>query len=245
MLDYLDPVNILFLDIETVSGYREYAEMPDPLKYCWDIKAGQLAKREDNELDPEAMYGQKAGIYCEFGKIVCISVGLFRREKDGSLQLRLKSFFGHDERELLAEFSGLLSQYFNDLGKHYLCGHNIKEFDVPYICRRMLINGLALPNMLDLAGKKPWETRLLDTMELWSFGDKKAFTSLKLLCAVFGVPTPKDDIDGSDVGRVYWEENDIDRIERYCKKDVAATAQVFLRFKGAPLLTEEQIYFGS
>jgi hypothetical protein len=237
-----DLANILFLDIETVRGYDAYTDMPEALRLCWDGKAGQLAKREEGDPAPEELFHDKAGIYCEFGKIVCISVGIFRREKDGSLQLRVKSFFSDDEKVLLEEFSGLLNQYFNDPSKHFLCGHNIKEFDAPYICRRMVINGLPLPKLLDLSGKKPWETRILDTMEMWSFGDKKAFTSLKLLCAVFGIPTPKDDIDGSDVGRVYWEERDLDRIERYCRKDVAATAQVFLRMRLQPLLTPEQIH---
>ncbi len=234
--------NILFLDIETVRGYDAYTDLPEALRLCWDHKAGQLAKREEGESTPEELFHDKAGIYCEFGKIVCISVGYFRREKDGSLQLRIKSFFGDDEAELLKEFSDLLGQYFNDANKHFLCGHNIKEFDAPYICRRMVIHELPLPRLLDLSGKKPWETRILDTMDLWSFGDKKAFTSLKLLCAVFGIPTPKDDIDGSDVGRVYWEERDLDRIERYCRKDVAATAQVFLRMRLLPALTPEQIH---
>jgi predicted PolB exonuclease-like 3'-5' exonuclease len=114
------------------------------------------------------------------------------------------------------------------------------------MCRRMVVNQLPLPKMLDIAGKKPWETKhLLDTMELWKFGDRKSYTSLKVLAAVLGFPSPKDDIDGSEVGRVFWQEDDLDRIAHYCEKDVLATAQLFFRYQRKPLLEEDQVQVAS
>jgi DNA polymerase elongation subunit (family B) len=188
-------------------------------------------------------FNDKAGIYAEFGKIICISVGFLTKSTDGSAPImRLKSYANHIEKNLLEDFSELLNKYFNNPDKFAICGHNIKEFDVPYICRRMLINQLPFPKLFDIAGKKPWETKhLLDTLEMWKFGDNKNYTSLKLLTALFEIPSPKDDIDGSDVARVYWEDRDLDRIAVYCEKDVLATAQLYLRFKRLPLLKSEQI----
>ncbi|MGB3546715.1 MAG: ribonuclease H-like domain-containing protein, partial [Saprospiraceae bacterium] len=153
-------------------------------------------------------------------------------------------FASDDERELLEGFSAMLQQYYKDPAKCYLCGHNIKEFDIPYVCRRMVVNGLSFPEVLQITGKKPWETKhLLDTLELWKFGDYKNYTSLKLLAGLFGIPSPKDDIDGSDVGRVYWQEKDLPRIALYCEKDVLATVQLFLRYQLKPLLEEDQIEY--
>ena len=189
MLQQLNLERVLFLDIETVPQHANYKDVPERLKTLWDKKAGFLAKTEES---PEELYG-RAGIYAEFGKIVCISVGFIH-----SGEIRLKSFYSHNEKELLQDFSELLTGFFgrND---QLLCAHNGKEFDFPYIARRLLINGLPLPHLLDIAGKKPWEIQHLDTMELWKFGDFKNYTSLNLLTAVFDIPTPKDDIDGSKV----------------------------------------------
>ncbi len=246
MLEQLDIANVLFLDIETVSAKGDYADLDPTWKELWHYKASSLSRTPAEELTEEEMgiiYRDRAAIFAEFGRIICISVGAVYRDKDDRrLRLRLKSFASHDEAELLSGFSQLLQQYYNDLNRYYLCGHNIKEFDIPYICRRMVVNQLPLPNMLDLAGKKPWECKhLLDTLELWKFGDRKSFTSLKLLAAVLGFPSPKDDIDGGQVGRVFWEENDLPRVAHYCEKDVLATVQLFLRFQRAPLLEEEQV----
>ena len=156
--------------------------------------------------------------------------------------MRLKSFANHMESGLLDDFSELLNKHFSNPEKFAICGHNIKEFDVPYICRRMLINQLPLPRMIDIAGKKPWETKhFLDTLEMWKFGDIKNYTSLRLLTAVFDIPSPKDDMDGSDVAGVYWEERDLDRIATYCEKDVLATVQLYLRLKRLPLLRNDQV----
>ena len=233
MLKKLNLEYVLFLDIETVPQYATYAEMPETFKKLWDIKAERLAKQDEGKSTDE-LY-DRAGIYAEFGKIICISVGFMN-----GAEFRLKSFYGDDEKILLEEFSGLLSRHYN-MPQHLLCGHNGKEFDFPYIARRMLINGLPLPQILNLQGKKPWEVQHLDTMDLWRFGDYKHYTSLNLLTTIFDVPSPKDDIDGSMVGEVYWQENDLERIVKYCQKDTLAVAQILLRYMGRPLISEEHI----
>jgi uncharacterized protein YprB with RNaseH-like and TPR domain len=234
MFNQLNLQNILFLDIETVPTYPEYADMPERFQKLWDHKAERLIKSETETSDQ--IYG-KSGIYAEFGKIICISVAFFNGN-----ELRIKSFYGEDEKILLQEFSELIYRHFN-LKQHLLCAHNGKEFDFPFIARRILVNGLKLPYMLNLAGKKPWQIQHLDTMELWKFGDYKHYTSLDLLAAIFDIPTPKDDIDGSDIARVYYKENDLERIVHYCQKDVIAVAQLFLRYLGEPLIKEVSISY--
>lgn len=246
MLEHLDLSKILFLDIECVSGKANYDELNEDFQYLWKLKSKSVLRKYDEEItDEEASdaYKEKAGIYAEFGKIICISVGVVGRNPDTKeLFVRLKSFASENEAELLKDFSHMVLQYYNNTSTHFFCGHNIREFDIPYICRRMLINQLPLPNALNLAGKKPWETKhLLDTLELWKFGDYKNYTSLKLLAAVFGFPSPKDDIDGSEVGRVFWEENDLPRIAIYCEKDVLATVQLLLKYMRMPLLESGQV----
>ncbi len=228
---------ILFLDIETVPIYGAYSKVPDDVRIFWDKKASSLIKTEDDT--PESIY-ERAGIYAEFGKIICISVGFLAPSAGGRMQLRIKSFYGHDEQQLLGEFLELISQHYDD-GRHLLCAHNGKEFDFPYLARRILISGLTLPALLDIAGKKPWEIAHLDTMVLWKFGDFKSYTSLALLASVFNIPTPKNDMDGSDVARVYWEEKDLDRIVEYCQKDVLTIAQLILKFKGESLIEQDDI----
>lgn len=229
--------NILFLDIETVSQYATYAEVPDSWKELWGIKAAHLIRNREEET-VESVYN-RAAIYAEFGKIVCISCGIIHGNGD-TKKLVLKSFFGHDEKELLQQFSDMLRRWATDPHK-YLCAHNGKEFDFPYLCRRLIIHGLFLPPILQISGKKPWEIAHLDTMELWRFGDYKNFTSLNLLAHTLGIPTPKDDIDGSRVGEVYWKEHNLERIATYCQKDVATTAQIYLRLNGESLIQPEQL----
>ncbi len=231
MLSNLPLENILFLDIETVPAYPDYKSLPDKFRKLWDKKAVRINYNEE-EFDDEETY-QKAGIYAEFGKIVCISCGFMNGN-----EIRLKSFYGDDEFILLEEFAKLLKQHYSSPSA-LLCAHNGKEFDYPYIARRMLINGIELPDILDLAGKKPWEIQHLDTMELWKFGDYKHYTSLELLAAVFNIPTPKDDIDGSQVSKVFWIEKDLDRIAKYCEKDVLTTVQLFRKYQGLPLIRDE------
>jgi len=232
MLNYISLEKILFLDIETVPMCATYDELPEKFVPLWDKKAGYL-KREEEDT-PSALF-PRAGIYAEFGKVVCISFGMFN---DGNF--RIKSFYGDDEKALLTDFANLLESKFSSKD-FLLCAHNGKEFDFPYLSRRMLINAIPLPEILDLAGKKPWEVSHIDTMELWKFGDFKNYTSLEVLSAVFDIPTPKDDIDGSQVGKVYWKDNDLERIVKYCQKDVLTIAQLFLRYQGKALLDEGQV----
>lgn len=238
MLEKVQLDKVLFLDIETVPQHYKIDELDSKGKELFDAKTKFLQK---DEKTIEDVYDDRAGIYAEFGKIVCISVGLVTETQTGK-QIRLKSYYHDDEETLLKQFKALLDDRYNT-PYHILCGHNAKEFDFPYICRRMLINGIGLPNILDIAGKKPWEISHLDTMELWKFGDFKAYTSLALLCHVFNIPTPKDDISGADVARVYYEENDLERIKVYCEKDVAALIQLFLRMRGDALVEEGEIHF--
>lgn len=229
---------ILFLDIETVPEVYEFSDLDPKTAELYEQKVKFLVKEDKSVAD---LY-DRAGIYAEFGKIVCISVGLVRDHSTTGKSIRLKSFYGDDERELLLDFKKLL----DDLASrdnYLLCGHNAKEFDFPFIARRMLINNVSLPTALDIAGKKPWEINHLDTMELWKFGDYKNFTSLALLCHIFKVPTPKDDISGADVARVYYEENDLERIKIYCEKDVVALIQLLLRMQGRNLVAEDRIKF--
>lgn len=240
MHDDISINKILFLDIETVPQTPDYDALPDKLKKLWDKKAEMLRKNEDQTASELFI---KAGIYAEFGKIVCISVGFLPLVAEGMpASLRLKSFYGDDEKTLLQEFSHLLNEHFCTAA-HYLCAHNGKEFDFPYLARRLLINGLPLPAALDIAGKKPWEVRHLDTLELWKFGDYKNYTSLELLTAVFDIPTPKDDIDGSQIRIVYWKDRDLKRIVTYCQKDVIALAQLYLRYRGMKLIANENITY--
>jgi len=231
----VDPGKILFLDIETVPEAGSFEELSESTQKLWEQKS-KFFKEYDN---PKSAY-EKAGIYAEFGKIICISVGFLNENDQSKRELRLKSFFGDDEKELLNEFRVLLENHFSKEDS-LLCGHNSKEFDFPYIARRMLVNGIRLPKILNISGKKPWEIGLLDTLEMWKFGDYKHYTSLNLLCSIFKIPTPKDDISGSDVGRVYWEEKNLKRIAEYCEKDVAATVQLFLRYRGEELIKEDSI----
>ncbi len=232
MFNQVNYRNILFLDIETVPAYAEYKDMPESLQKLWDHKAERLKKSEHETSDQ--IYS-KAGIYAEFGKIICISVAFFNNQ-----ELRIKSFYGEDEKIILEEFSELLNKHFNSR-KHLLCAHNGKEFDYPYISRRMLINGLKLPGILKLAGKKPWQIPHLDTMELWKFGDYKHYTSLELLAEIFNIPNPKNDIRGSDISNVFWKEKDLERIVHYCEKDVVTIAQLFLKYQGEEILKDDQI----
>ena len=235
MLEKLLPEHVLFIDIEAVPLYENLASVPEKMQKLWTKKAGQIGKEGDTAED---LYG-RAGIYSEFGKIVCISAGkIFRKGKERAY--RVKSYCGDDEKAILQEFAVMLNGFMAN-PTHKLCAHNGQEFDFPFIARRMLINGLPLPPVLDIAGAKPWEIKdvMLDTLQLWKFGDYKHYTSLELLCAIFNIPTPKDDIDGSQVADVYYKSFDIQRIARYCEKDTFAIAQLILRFKGEPLIAQE------
>ncbi len=234
MIEKIKLDNILFLDIETVPEQENFNILDEETQHLWEQKTQYQRK---DEYTPEDFY-ERAGIWAEFGKIVCISVGYFITKGD-IRHFRVTSFFG-DEKKILKDFSNLLNNHFN-LTQNVLCGHNAKEFDIPFIARRMIINQIAIPNKLNLFGKKPWEIPHLDTLELWKFGDYKHYTSLKLLTKILGIPTPKDDIDGSQVAHTFYVEKDIDRIVTYCEKDTIAVAQIFLRLRREDLLIEEEI----
>ncbi|MEN8186296.1 MAG: 3'-5' exonuclease [Bacteroidota bacterium] len=227
--------NILFLDIETVPQEPSFSDLVEETK---ELYANKTQYQRKEEFTAEEFY-ERAGIWAEFGKIVCISVGFFDDHTD-KLTFRLKSFYGHDETKILNGFKQLLENHFSQK-HHVLCAHNGKEFDFPYIARRMIINKIGLPEKLNLFAKKPWEVPHLDTLEMWKFGDYKHYTSLNLLTSILGIPSPKTDIDGSQVGHVYYKEDDLERITRYCENDTLAVAQVYLRFMNLEILSKDKV----
>ena len=234
MISKLNLENILFLDIETVPETQNFNELDKTKQELWEAKSRYQRKEE---FSAEEFY-DRAGIWAEFGKIICISVGYFTNQEETRL-FRTTSFYG-EEPTLLRDFKNLIISHFSQ-AKHLLCAHNGKEFDFPYIARRMIIHNIELPYKLNLFGKKPWEVPHLDTLELWKFGDYKTYTSLKLMTHVLGIPSPKDDIDGSEVYKTYYEDNDINRIVVYCEKDTIAVAQIFLRLRGESILQDDEI----
>ncbi len=226
-----DIEKILFIDIETVPVIYKYNELNESTKDLWDKKW-----QYNKELSPEQQYN-KAGIYAEFAKVVCIGLGFYNQGK-----LRVKTISSTNEVEILTQFSDLLKTHFNTYS-HLLCAHNGKEFDFPFLCRRFLINNLALPKTLQIQGLKPWEVKHIDTMDLWKFGDVKNFSSLNLLAHVLGIPSPKDEMDGSMVGKTFYEEKDYSKIAKYCQKDVITLARVYNRFMGLGNLPDDDIIF--
>lgn len=226
------PENYLFIDIETVSSYPTYEDCPLPVQAIWKKKYERNEYLHQYTL--EKSYESKAAIFAEYGKIICVSMGIYDKARD---EYRIKSYYGHEEKILLEEFAVALAA----LKKNYqLCGHNIKEFDIPYLCRRFLICQMPIPKLLNFQDKKPWEIELLDTLQLWKFGDYKNYTSLETLTTIFDIPSPKEDIDGGMVGHVYWIENNLERIVEYCQQDVIALIQVYCRLSQMPLIHESQ-----
>jgi 3'-5' exonuclease len=237
MLHNLNPEEILFVDIETVPMAPEYSDLNEKWKQLWEHK---MQHNRNNNEPAEVLYN-RAGIYAEFGRIICISAGYIIQKK-GEFFFRVKSFCDESEKTLINQFFGAM-EGFSKAGKRRLCAHNGQEFDFPYIARRALVHGVPLPKVFDIAGSKPWEVKdyMIDTLQLWKFGDYKHYTSLSLLCELFNIPTPKDDIDGSQVARIYWEENDLDRIVRYCEKDTLAVANLLLKYKGDKIIPMENL----
>ena len=232
-LKNINTEKILFLDIETAPQYPSHKELPESFHKLWDKKAKEKKFASDKETSADVY--KNAGLFAEFGKVVSISVGMFSGKT-----FRQKAYYGDDEKVLLQDFCSLLDKSYNT-DSHFLCAHNGKEFDFPFLARRILVAGIKLPKMLDNAGKKPWEVKHLDTLELWKFGDNKNYTSLNLLAEIFGIPSPKGDMDGSMMYKVYWEDKDWDRIVKYNHRDVLTVAQVFLKFKGEKLIEEKDI----
>lgn len=229
--------DILFLDIETVACTDTFQSLDERLKVQWSRKAGFL-KREEGLTD-EDLFHQRAGIYAEFGKIICIAVGKLYDTESGEIGLKTKAYFGHDEKKILLDFNTLLEKMEGATVR--LCAHNGKEFDFPYMSRRMLIHGISLPAALNLSGRKPWETPHLDTMEMWKFGDYKHYTSLDLLTAIFNIPSSKSDMDGSQVNAVYYRDKNLDKIKTYCVSDVVVLTQLYLKMKNLPLIDTKNI----
>jgi uncharacterized protein YprB with RNaseH-like and TPR domain len=231
MLHNIPIEKVLFLDIETVPQFGNWEDLDDSTQKLWDKKT--RLQRKD-EFTPEEFYNERGGIMAEFGRIICISVGIIEKNE----KLMIKSFSGDDEKKLLEEFGAIFNR--PKLREVVLCAHNGKEFDFPWIARRFLINGMQPPKPFQLFGKKPWEIPHLDTMELWKFGDYKSYVSLELLAHVFGIPTPKDDIDGSMVASIYYIEKDLFRIVTYCEKDVLTLANVFRRMRQEDILQRNE-----
>ncbi|NND93515.1 MAG: 3'-5' exonuclease [Flavobacteriales bacterium] len=236
MLSHLSLSKILFIDIETAPLAYQFSELDDRTQELWSLKTRWVQERE--EKSPEEVY-ERAGIYAEFSKVICASVGYFANV-DGERTFRIKSFCGDDEKALLTDLAELFKKFFSRNGT-LLCAHNGKEFDFPFLARRYIINGLRLPDVLDLAGKKPWEVSHLDTMDLWKFGDYKHYTSVDLLSHALGIPSPKSDISGADVAKVYHEDHDLERIQTYCEKDVITVARILARFKGSKVLEDKEL----
>jgi len=230
---------LLIIDIETVSEKEDFQSLDTQWQELWEEKLGRSLPEN---VSAEEYYPLRAGVMAEFAKIVCISIGYFRKEAD-LLQLRVKSISGDDEKDLLQSFINMVDQLELARRNRSFTGHNIKEFDIPFLCRRLLINNLSIPMYLDFQNMKPWETNMIDTFQHWRFGDYKNYTSLKLLAAALNIPSPKDDIDGSMVGEVYWKEKNLPRIANYCQKDVVTVANIVLRFKNQPLLEADQVVF--
>lgn len=233
--------HILFIDIETVSIFPDFEQLSERLKIEWEKKAKYLKSSTVENASASILFEERAAIFSEFAKVVCIGFGSFHKH-DGEWKMRLKALTNNDEKVLLNDFCEVLTRF----GEYYpglkFCGHNIKEFDIPFLCRRMLINGMGLPDCMQLTGKKPWEIGHIDTLEMWKFGDYKHYTSLALLAEILGIPSPKEDIDGSMVGDVYWKQGDLERIGKYCMQDVLTSARVYLRLKGISDVHPEPIF---
>lgn len=230
--------DLLLIDIETVPQAVDFSELSPENQLLF---AGKISKTMPETITPEESYKMRAGILAEFGKIICISTAYFYRDENNRPCLKMKSIYGDDEKELLTNFLQLLEKFQKHNSGFVFAGHNVKEFDIPYICRRLLINQLSLPGCLQIHGAKPWEIRMLDTLQWWRFGDYKHYTSLHLLASVLGIPTSKTDMDGSMVQDVYYKDKDLQRIVEYCQRDVVVVANIVLRFNQLELLKEDQV----
>jgi len=242
-MQQIQPENLIIIDIETAPVSPAFDQLSEEWKILWEEKT-QYSLPEG--MSPAEFYPKRAGIMAEFARIVCISMAYFNKENH-HLKLRVKSFYGFDEKEILQQFLLTINKIEAHNKNWCFAGHNIKEFDIPFICRRLLINHFPIPRYLDFQNMKPWETNIVDTFQYWRFGDYKNYTSLKLLAAAMGIPSPKDDIDGSMVGDFFWNgteeerKKNLQRIAVYCQKDVITTGNIFLRFKNIEPLKQEDI----
>jgi predicted PolB exonuclease-like 3'-5' exonuclease len=234
MLEHLKMDDILFLNLSTAPLAPSYAELSPLIRQLWHEKFRYLREPDT----PEKQY-EKAGLYAEFGKIICLSLG-FVKTQGNERQMRIKSFYGHQEKELLTAFLDLLNTRFNKKTQ-LLAAHNGKEFDFPFLCRRLLINQIPLPVMLDLSGKKPWEVPHIDTMDFWRFGETRHYASLELLAQLFQIPMTQARMDGKEIAQQYWKYSNWTDIVATCQADVVLTAQLLLRFRGESIIPQEQI----
>jgi hypothetical protein len=239
-----DLQRILFLDIETAASAPDFESLDPRLQPLWVKKAGYLARGDLEGMDPSAIFPIKAGIFAEFGKVLCISMGIITYDDDQRPTIRIKSIYDKEEKRVLSDFANLLNSHYPDPNRFCICGHNIREFDIPYLCRRMLIHRVKLPLLLDVGEKKPWELKhLVDTLDMWKFGDYKHYTSLNLLAALLGLPSPKDNMDGSMVNDEFWLNDALEEIKDYCQMDVVTTIQVYLALSGMDFIPEHQIVY--
>jgi uncharacterized protein YprB with RNaseH-like and TPR domain len=241
-MQHIQPEDLIIIDIETASVSPDFEYLNEEWKLLWEDK---VKISVPDGITAAEFYPKRAGVMAEFSKIICISMGYFTKEE--KLRMRVKSFFGHDEKKILEAFVNTVQKIESINNKWCFAGHNIKEFDIPFICRRLIINGMPIPRYLDFQNMKPWETNIIDTFQYWRFGDYKNYTSLRLLAAALGIPSPKDDIDGSMVGELYWSgtaterTTSLRRIATYCQKDVITTGNIFLRFRNLPILQKEAV----
>ena len=230
--------NLLLLDIETVPQFENYDLLSPAWQTLWNDK---ISKTVPENTIPKESYKNRAGILAEFGKVVCISTAFYYLNEEKQTSLKVKSIFGENEKEILVAFIQVCNKVYFHNPHFQFAGHNVKEFDIPYLCRRMIVNQLALPEYLLIHEKKPWEVKIFDTLNWWKFGDHKNYISLHLLANVLGLPTSKDDIDGSMVQDVYYKEKNLQRIADYCEKDVILTANIILRFLNLPIVQGENV----
>lgn len=234
----IETSSLIFIDIETVSSGKTFEDLPEEWKALWEKK---FSKSLPDDTSIELYYQQRAALYAEFSRIVCISFGYYNGYRHEQT-LRIKSLCGDNEKELLTDFRDIISGFEKHHKNWIFAGHNIKDFDLPFLSRRLIINSLMLPRSMDFYNLKPWEYHVVDTMNIWRFGDFRHFTSLELMAVSLGIPSPKSDIDGSQVAEIFWQK-DFSRIVEYCQRDVLTVANIIRRLNNQPALTDSQIEF--
>lgn len=230
--------NILFIDIETASGVNTYTTLTENMQKLWLRKARSLMNPLQKPL--EDLYFERAALFPEFGRIISIGMGFLFYNKNKELSLKVKTISNKNEKDLLLEFNQFIESTYPSK-ELSLVAHNGKEFDFPYLCKRMLVHQLVIPKALQLQGKKPWEVVHQDTIEWWRFGDKKGYVSLELLAEIMGIGNVKTDLSGDKVNYTFYIEKDLEKIKKYCAEDVITLAQLFLRFNFIDYIQEKNI----
>lgn len=223
----------LFIDIETVAQKSNFGKLSPSFQNLWTHKANQLNYVQEANVpySVEDAYVKNAAFYPEFGRIVCISIGMFI-QRNTEVEFVSKSFYADNERGLIKDFLNCYQKYFNHSDRYKLCGHNVIEFIIPFIGRRSLIHGLKLPSKFNLMDRKPWQLDYVrDTLSMWKFGAFKNAVSLETLCTVFDIDT-QDIFPGEDVHRRYWEEQAYDEIMQRSKMQIRAVACLYSHLCG-------------